>query len=299
MATQARSAQTLAGRTGNFAGNPKTINAGAQTVIWSSSEIDSTGVIQFELSLAGNGAANWQQLNFIDRVRVRAAGRPIIDVPLAVLQAYTAAYSEANYSDVNSGSANGALIIPLNLLDGPTMESRDQCQFPAGVEAQVEVVFTSSALAGQAILGWKTSVQVPRFFPRLISSAANWAAAAARAQKFAFSGDGIIRAIATLTAGIDRLECYVSGQRAFNKPGAVYGNPASAGATFSDMSVETDVLEEGAQVGTYRFRKTDLLIAAAGGSSYVQADTLASYAGPAGEVCIYELVPAANFRPQG
>lgn len=294
---QATMPQRRSGRTASFAGNPKTITAGSvQTLTWTSSEIDSTGVVSFFVSLAGNGAATWQQLAFIDRIRVRAAGRVIVDVPLAVLQAFQAAYSNANFSDVSSAGANGALYIPLNLIDAPTQFQQDACQFPSGAEATVELVTTATAVAGAAILGWVTSNQEQRFFPRLISSASNWAAASVRNQKYPFSEEGIVRAVGFDTRGIDRAECYVSGQRAFNLPGSVYSQPAAAAANYSDMSVERDVAESGGLIGTYRFRSTDLWLPAASGSSYLTVDTSAAWPGAASEIATYALVPIEQFR---
>jgi hypothetical protein len=289
-------------RSGSFAGNPKVISAAAvQTLIWTSSEIDSTGVIEFNIAFQGSGGGSpvYNTLNETDRVRVRAAGRLIVDVPLAVLQAYTGAYSRANYAPADSATANGVLTIPLNLLDGPTMEACDQCQFPPGAEAQVELVTTSSVVAGAAILSWKTSNQVPRYFPRLLSSSANWAAANARGQRYNFSEDGIVRSVATTIAGIDRIECYISGQRAFNIPGVGYqGNLVAGGLAnqFANLQVEKDIMEEGALVGTYRFMKTDLLLPGAAGSTYVAADTTSNYAGTAAEVATYAIVPVGAFR---
>jgi len=287
-------------RSGSFAGNPKTISAGVvQTLIWTSSEIDSTGVVEFNIAMSGTVTPTYNVLNVVDRVRVRAAGRLILDVPLAVLQAYSGGFSAANYAPANSATANAVLTIPLNLIDGPTMESRDQCQFPPGAEAQVEVVTTNATVAGSAILSWKTSNQVPRFFPRLLSSSANWAAANARGQRYNFSEDGIVRAVGFTVAGIDRAECYISGQRAFNIPGIGYQGQTAVGLQFGDLSVEKDILEEGALVGTYRFRKTDLLLPGAAGSTYLSADTTTGYVGATGEVATYAIVPVQSFRGNG
>lgn len=285
-------------RSGSFAGNPKVITAGAvQTLIWTSSEIDSTGVTEFNISFAGS-AAVYNTLNETDRVRVRAAGRLIVDLPLAVLQAYTGAYSRANYAPADSAAASGVLTIPLNLLDAPTMETADMCQFPPGAEAQVELVTTATTVAGSAILSWKTSNQVPVYFPRLLSSAANWAAANSRGQRYNFSEDGIVRAVATTVAGIDRIECYISGQRAFNIPGVGYqGNlVANPNRQFGNLQVEKDIMEEGALVGTYRFCKTDLLLPGASGSTYLSADTTTDYVGVTGEIATYAIVPVKSFR---
>lgn len=275
-------------RTGSYLGSPKAIaNLVAQTLTWTSSEIDSTGVTGFTLGLQPVG----NTIAIVDRVRVRAAGQVILEMTLAQLLAYQASYSRANFADATTGTK---LYIPLNMLDGPTMEARDQCQFPPGAEAQVEIVLLATAVTGTAVLGWTISTQVPRFFPRILTSSSNITAAANKNAKFLFSESGIIRAIGFDTRGVDRAELTVSGQRAWNLPGAVF-----QGLAYGDLLAEKDVSEFGDAVAAtqnYRYHAVDLLIPGANGSTNLILDTTAAWPGTTSEISVYAVDEVKNFR---
>lgn len=276
-------------RTGSYLGSPKVIaNLVAQTLTWTSSEIDSTGVIGFYVGFQGNTIA------IVDRVRVRAAGQVILEMTLAQLLAYQASYSKANFSDPTTQSE---LYIPLNLLDGPTIEARDSCQFPPGAEAQVEVVLLATAVTGTAVLGWALSDQVPKWFPRILTAQSNIAAAINKNAKFVFSESGIIRAIGFDTRGVDRAELTISGQRAWNMPGAVF-----QGLAYGDILAEKDVAEFGdgvAAAQNYRMHAVDLLIPGANGSTNLILDTTAAWPGTTSEILVYAIDKVANFRGRG
>lgn len=271
-------------RTSSYVGSPKTITVTAvQTLTWTSSEIDSSGVIAFHLSL--QPVAN--DLTDIDRVRVRAAGQVILEATVDQLRAFQQRFARNNLADPTSGNV---LTIPLNLLDGPTQEARDQCQFPAGAEAQVEVVTLNTTAAGTAVLSWDVTKQEPRFFQRLISQSGNMPASTPNA-KFTFSESGIVRGIIFATAGVARAELTISGQRAWNLPG-----PQFQALAYGDLLTAKDAMEDGNTATTSRCHSVDLNLPAASGVSNLVLDTGVGWAGVTNEVCVYSVDRMENFR---
>jgi hypothetical protein len=272
-------------RTATYLGSPKTIAAGVvQTLTWTSSDIDAAGVTQYTLAMQPGGT---ELVSLLDRVRVRAAGQVIMEATIAQLQAYQQKFSRANVGDLSAGAT---LSIPLNLLDGPTMEARDQCQFPPGAEAQVEVVTLATAVAGTAILGWKIAKQAPKYFQRFLTAQGN-IPASTKNGKFVFSDSGIIRAIIMTTAGVDRAELTISGQRAFNLPG-----PQFQGLVYGDLLSAVDYLEDGSTITTSRAHPVELMIPGASGTTNLILDTGAGWGGATTEIAVVSIDSVANFR---
>jgi hypothetical protein len=285
-------------RTSSYLGSPKAIAAGVvQTLTWNSGEIDSAGVIGFFLSF-GLTAAGFNPISSIDRVRVRAGGQLIMEANLAQLLAFQAHYSRSNFFNSTASAATGeSLTIPLNLMDGPTMEARDQCQFPPGAEAQMEVVTTTGALAGQAFLAWTVTNQPPVFFQRLVTAQSNIPAGVGKNGKFTFSDSGIIRALIFPVLGVDRAELTISGQRAWNMPAQGFQNRA-AGSEIGDLLVEKDQWEDAPppSVLTNRVHRVDLMLPAANGVSNLILDTSNTWVGPTNEIAVYSVDKVENFR---
>ena len=272
-------------RTASYLGSPKTITVTAiQTLTWTSSEIDAAGVILFTIALQ---PATNTLTAVVDRVRVRAAGQVIMEATLAQLQALQQRFSRSNVGDVASGNT---LSIPLNLLDGPTIEARDQCQFPPGAEAQVELVTTAGTFAGTAILGWKVAKQPPRFFQRYLTGQSN-IPTSTKNGKFTFSDSGIVRGLTFQTAGVDRAELTISGQRAWNLPGAAFQN-----LVYGDLLSAVDYLEDGSTLTTTRCHAVETMLPAASGVSNLILDTQAGWTASTLEIAVYSVDEVKNFR---
>lgn len=274
------------GRKTKFFGAPKPIAAAvAQTITFSSSEIDSTGVVQYMCAMqpAGNTVAT------IDRVRLRAGSQVLIELTQAQLLAFQTAYSKANFFDATTSNA---FIIPLNLMDAPTPDAADACQFPPGSEAQLEIVFLATVVAGTIIVGWTLSDVKPRFFPRCYTRTGN-IPVSTRNAPFSFSDSGIIRGIGFDIRGLDRVELTVSGQASFLMPGAAF-----QGLVYGNMLDEKDVLNFG--LGTtalnYRFHNVENNLPAANGSSNLILDTQAAWPGTTSEIALYVVDELVNFR---
>ena len=274
------------GRRTKFFGAPKTITVGvAQTITFSSSEIDSTGVIDYFCSMqpAGNTVAT------IDRVRLRAGSQVLIELTQAQLLAFQQAYSKANYFDATTSNS---FVIPLNLLDAPTPDTQDLCQFPPGTEAQLEIVFLATVVAGTIIVGWTISDVKPRFFPRAYTRTGN-IPASTRNAPFSFSDSGTVRGIGFDTRGIDRAELTVSGVPAFLCPGGSF-----QGLVYGNMLNEKDALQFLQPVAAlnYAFHAVETNIPAANGSSNLILDTQATWPGAASEIALYVVDQLVNFR---
>lgn len=271
-------------RTASYLGSPKAVaNLVAQTITWTSSELESTGVIGYYVAFQPVG----NTIAVVDRVRVRAAGQVIVELTLAQLLAYQAAFSKSNQSNATTGNI---LYIPLNLLDAPVNDARDKCQFPPGAEAQVEVVLLATAVTGTMVIGWQISNQKPEWFPRIVSSQGNIPASSLNA-KFLFSESGIVRAISMPILGVQRAELQVSGQRAWNLPG-----PNFQALAYGDILSEKDTPEYASPGAlTQRFHAIDLMLPAANGSSNLILDTGAAWVGVLNEFALYSVSRIDQF----
>ena len=121
----------------NHTGTTKTI-AASTTVVFNSSDIDSANVVAHHLTMSGTG----DTLANITRIRVKANGTTIYDFAPATLRAFIERFSPSNPAPATSRTS---LTIPYNLLDLRDEDAADQCQFPLGALATIEVTFNASA----------------------------------------------------------------------------------------------------------------------------------------------------------
>lgn len=275
------------GRFSRFNGNTKAIaNLVAQTIVFPAAEIESTGVVMFHLMWTGANPA----ATTVGRIRVRASGQTIIDLPLAGFLAWQQRFFKSNTADA---SADQVLNIPLFLPDAPTLEAADQCQFPLGAQAQVEIDLLAAVVTGVMTIGWTQTDVAPVYTPRCYSQPLNLPASIFNG-KYSYSESGIIRGIILNTVGVNRAVATISGRNAWDLPGRQFG-----GATFPKSILEEK--DAGYNVETQSNPKclsVDLGIAAAFGSSFMSLDTGAGWAGTTNEVGIYavdfQTVQAAN-----
>jgi hypothetical protein len=269
-------------RKASFQGSAKTVTVTAvQTIVFTPTDIESAGCVQLMFAWTGAGNTNAD----IDRVRVRAGGDIIVDVPFADLQAYQQRFSKNNTANAGAGTA---FSIPLNFLDAPTQEAQDKCQFPPNREIQVEVVTLNTTVAGTLFCGWKQTDVPAEFYMRYYSSQLN-IGTSVRNGKFPFAEGGIIRGFTLPVAGIDRAELVVSDRSAWRLSGAQFGGVASG-----DLFTEKDFFDDGSTVTTRRCSSVDLGLPAAAGSSYLVMDTGAAWSGVTESGSIYAAVPLAQ-----
>jgi hypothetical protein len=287
------------GRKASFQGSSKPVAAAAvQTVVFTPTDIESAGCVQLMFQLFGNAAP--QPFSGIDRIRVRAGGDVIWDSTREQLQAYQQRWS--NRFSFNADT-EGTFSIPLNFLDAPrgmSGEHQDRCQFPPNREIQVEIVTLATVVVGSIVCGWKQTDIPAEFFPRYYSNVLNLPAGS-RNVKYTFAEPGIVRGFTLPTAGVDRVELYISDRTAFRLPGSQFG--AAVAANTGDMSRQKDFFEcgqvdLGPAIGTTQHIAVDLGIPALAGSSYLLMDTIAGGATPwlgvTNEGVIYSIVQLAR-----
>jgi ABC-type cobalt transport system substrate-binding protein len=277
-------------RRATFFGSAKTVAVTtAQTITFTSSEIDGAGVIGYFIGF-GTAGNDYQDL---DRVRVRAGSQILVDLTANELLAYNAAYSKANFNE--SAIGQQTIYIPLNLLDAPTDDARDACQFPPGAEPILEVVTLNTTVAGSMIVGWEVTDVDPEYFPRLISKTTT-SPVSTRNNSLVFSDTGKIRAIVMPTAGVDRAELTVSGERAWSMPGAQF-NAIAYGDLLSHKDADVFGIPISPPIGNkYACHSCDLGLAAASGASNLIFDTGAGWTANQ-EIAIYSVDTLENFHP--
>ncbi len=286
----------MARRANYFAASKAITGAVAQTIIFTSSEIDSGGVIGYYLG-ASPAANDFQDfLGF----RVRAGSQILIDLNAPQLLALTSAYSKSNFNQGTAGVTFQGIYIPLNLLDGPTDDAKDQCQFPPGAEAQVEIDVAATAGAGALTIGWETTNVPPRFFPRMIRKSTT-SPVSTRRNSLSFTDSGMIRAVVMPTVGVDSAELTISGERAWLMPGLQFNALATGDIlTLKDVDVfgypvaNAVVAPDGPT--TYAVHSCDLGLAASTGVSNLVWDTGAAWTVNS-SIAIYSVDDLANFNP--
>lgn len=270
------------GRKASFQGSSKpVVVTAAQTIVYTPTDIESSGAVQFMFAWTGAGNTNAD----IDRVRVRAGGDTLLDVTWAQLQAYQQRFSWRRLANLD---ASTVFSVPLNFLDAPTPDQQDKCQFPPNREIQIEIVTLATTVAGTLIAGWKQTDVPAEFFMRYWGAALNFPASTPN-QKFPFVEPGILRGLTIPVAGVARAELYVSDRSAWRMPGAQFG-----AVTTGDMLTEKDFFEDGITVTTPKCHSVDLGIPAVAGSSYLLLDTGAGWGGVAEAAALYSVVPLAK-----
>lgn len=277
----------MGARSARFSGVSKTIVAATvQTITFPANEIEGSGVIAYSVQLQGVG----NDLADIDRIRVTASGEILVDVSIAQLRTFT----EGNFkTGTVQALTDTFLLIPLYLPDAVDMDTRDACQFPLGAQPQVEIDFLGTVAAGSCILNWVKSDVQPRFTSRLYSSQLNIPASVANA-RYSFQDGGVVRGIIMNTVGVDRARLRISDREAFYVAG-----PQFSGLTIGSGFRALRMGEQPATVVDPFFIPVSLGLPAAVGSSYLELDTGAAWAGVGNEVVVWSMVQiaqAANGR---
>jgi hypothetical protein len=256
----------------------------AQSIVFTASDIASERVVAYHFAMQ---AAN-NDLGAITRIRMMANGVQIVNVTPAQLRAYMQAFSVG--AALKPPTAQQVLTVPLCLLDAPTPEMQDICQFPARSEVQIEITTDNSTAAGYIICGWTETDQAPELYPRLLAQSMNIPASTVN-QRFNFQSNGPIRGLCLPTAGLDRARFVLGGQEYLLLPGAAYLGNANQG----DMLLESQSLY-GNGVSSAGTPLTDpVFVRLTGGvpapvqSSFVELVTQAGWAGVGAELVQYDV----------
>ena len=297
------------GRTTDYQAAGKTITGGvAQTVTFTSSDVEGAGVIAYHLAMTG---AN--NLSMIDRIRVKANGMPFYDISTNLYRAYVQRFTRGAFhypttAQPPTPSTAGTVqnwrrfTIPFCFLDREKSEESDVCQFPVGALPTIEVVFNATSVAGTLFCAWTQNGDItPLCYPKLYSSQMNIALGVVNA-RYPFSEDGVIRGFGVETTGLGRFRSVINGRQVYH----AQGQPVDS-ATFTEdmLFLETEHLFGGAQysmTGAITNALDTTIVdpawikitsgdEGAPGNTFVELTTTAAWSGPTSELGIYAVVP--------
>lgn len=273
-----------------FSANGKAIaNLTAQNLQWQSSELPMANVVALHVRLVGGTS-----LADVVRIRVKASGSTIVDIPPAKLRAMVQRMSPAN---LVLAATSTFFTIPLNWLTQPTEEMQDLCQAPAGAGLQVEVQFAATAVTGAAVIGWTTTDVAPTMSPVFLSTSMGCPLGSTDF-RFNFGAPGVLIGVSIPTRGVGKLKVTAGAVELISLTGPTYlATDAAPGAGFDLINVAQSV--NGAVLLATSNGEQFLTvppIAAPQGSSYITLDTpdVATagndWGGNAEEVGIFSLV---------
>jgi hypothetical protein len=230
-------------RTTGFSSTRKAATAGASTVTWAPSEIDSAGVIAYHIGWEEDDTSTtvFGPNNRASRVRVKAGSRTVVDCTVPQLQAYHERFAPSRAADslgtvVAVGVTGRVLTIPLNGLDASTDDAADVVQFMAGATAQVEVDIPAVAVSTGALwLAWTKTTVPPMFYKTILSSPMN-CPASANSFRVPLSSEGIVQSLGITVANIAQLKIRLAGYEVLDMMGQVYGG-------FTALSENPDMLQ--------------------------------------------------------
>ena len=264
------------GRRTNHTGTTKTI-AASTTVVFNSSEIDSTNVIGHRLTCSGAG----NTLVNMTRVRVKANGTTIHDYdPSTTLRAWVERFSNSNLAYATS---RASFTIPYNFADLRDEDAADLCQFPLGALCTIEVTFGAGAGAGSLMCGWTKSNITPRFWNKIYSQTMGNITASMTNGRYQFTDGGIIAGYCLNTTGLDRARFVLGDNDVDFLPGPSYN-----GLTIADMGLESQALDNPSTVTNPMWKKL-LQNSSAPSGSYLELTTQAGWSvtSPANELGLY------------
>lgn len=268
-----------------YSGVQKTIAAGvASTVTFPANEIEGSGVIAYNIHLQGAG----NDLVDVDEVRVFSSGDIILQASPAQLRTFIEGTHKTGSVQATSETT---LHVPLYLPDAVDRDSRDSCQFPAGAQPQVEIDFLATAAAGTCMISWTVTDVPPAYVSRFYKTITN-VPASATAARIALQDGGIIKGFVLNTVGVAQARLVLSGRETMRLPG-----PQFAALTFGNALLQTRMGEQPYTITDPFFIPVSAGLQAAVGSSYIELDTGAAWAGAANELCVWSVVPLGG--PEG
>ncbi len=247
------------------------VTAASTTVVFTSADFDANGVVKLLLLFAGAGMT----VGDITRIRIKNSGITTHDMSLAQYQAWY-----QRYYGIAPVAADVAMDIPFHLPPddvGGNIDAMDVCQMLRGSNPSVEIVIGAGGAAGTVQLGWVKSDVTPLIYPFLSGNTMSIGASATSAQ-FPLSEGGAVKAFIMPTVGLTRLQVTLGNFKRFNLEG-VSLMPESQQQRNAQVVTDPICFDLGGAQS------------APTGSSYLQMDTAAGWAGAANEMAIYALRP--------
>lgn len=277
----------------DFFGSTKAIAAGVtQTLTWTNAEIPGERVVAYHVVFVSN-AGGTNMLSDVSRIRLSANGSNIVNITATQLRSY---YQSFSGGKIKIPTTTQAFTIPLLMLDAPTPEMQDVCQFPARSQVQLEIVLAGAAVtAGAAFVGWTETSIGPQLFPRILASSMNIGASVSL-QRYVFQENGIVRGIHIPHTGVDRAKFALGAEEWTFLPGPQFLG-TTAPATVGDMLLDAEsiygngVSSAGTPLTSDAFSRITANLPAPVDGSYIELQTGAAWAGVANEAVIYAVAP--------
>ena len=264
-------------RSHRFSGVSKVIAATTtQTITFPANEIEGAGVVGYDILFQGGA-----DIADVERIRVFASGDLILDMSPAQLRTWI---EGTHRTGTVQPTTDTRLHIPLYMPDLVTRDERDGCQFPLGAQPQVEIDLLNTVPAGTAIIGWTKTDVAPMYASRLYSSVLNFSASQVNA-RYALQDGGVIKGIIINTVGVDRARLVLSDREVFRVPG-----PQFNGLTFGNDILALRMNESPVTLTDPFFVPVSFGIPAAVGSSYLELDTGAAWAGVSNEIVVWSCI---------
>jgi hypothetical protein len=250
------------------------VTAAASTVTFTSQDFDPAGVVALIFLFTGAGMT----FGDLTRLRVKNSGVTAMDVDQLHFMAFC-----QRYYGVAPVAGDVRFMIPFYLPGGggPCGEDsdyRDQCQMIRGSQPSVELVIGAGGAAGTVQMGWIKSTAEPKLYPTLLGSAMG-IAAATFSSHYPVSEGGAVKGFGINSVGATRVQFTLGGKRRVNIEGV-------------NMLIESQDQERNTLVvADPHFVDLGGAEPAPQGSSYLELDAAAGWAGAANELSLYSLRP--------
>lgn len=286
------------------------IASATQTISFTSSDVPSDRVLRYIFQVNSTGGTAWT-LATIDRIRVKANGVAIFDLSFAQLRAYLFRFCRGGYTTPQAAitSSGGVaqntqrFTIPFFILDAPTKNDADVCQFPMNSNVTIEITMTTAAaVTGTVVCGYEQTDIPAQCYPKLLSGPMSIGASAASG-RHNLSEDGIVEGFGINSVGLLRAKLVLAGRQVLHAAGQVANDADAFDANTSSMLWESQQLDcpwSTSSAGTAYadtvpndpiFVDVHAGLNAPPGASYLELQTGASWGGIANEVCVYSVVP--------
>ena len=193
----------------------ETVTGDIQTLQFNGPDIPGDNVVAYHVSfIDGAGTTTYGD---ISRIRVKAAGKTIIDVDREHFRALLYRMSRANYLIAD---ADLSFTIPLYHMDAKG-DDRYIMGFPSGRKPTVEIVLDGTNGVGTAVIGWTFVDLPPVQFPMFSGSAMNIGASSVN-KRHNITEPGAIRALTINTVGLTKAEISLAGSKRIELSGTFF-----------------------------------------------------------------------------
>lgn len=274
-------------RTYDFFSVTKPLTANAETVTFSGTDCRPDRCVELHICLANASGASGHTVNRISRVKIWAGSTQIINATLAQIRVLQ---QRMGWSNTPIATTAGVLTIPFSLLDAPTIEQGDVCQFPSGVNMTVELTLAASGGSGSgtAMLAYTYTDVKPVVFPTYYAQAMN--VPASTLQQYPLSDGGEIRGFAMSVVGINRLRWVIAGRQFLQL----------SGDTFSPCAVDllgySQNLYDGTTITTSRYFSAPWGTSVVSGASFLELDTGSTWGGATTEIALHTVHDLGQLR---